>query len=132
MQLNLQPVSWLHLSYLASMNYSNSRYEFIGGIAHYNEHARTSDTVIYSNANGTGLDTSFDYIKPQATGLATTQATYNTSTTNNFLFTSDFLATFTKDLSKDFNLTVTGGISYINNQINYLAVNAGPFVCAGI
>ncbi len=125
-QLNLQPVSWLHLSYLASMNYSNSRYEFIGGIAHYNEHARTSDTVIYSNANGTGLDTSFDYIKPQATGLATTQATYNTSTTNNFLFTSDFLATFTKDLSKDFNLSITGGISYINNQINYLAVNAGP------
>src|SRR5450432_8645 len=125
-QLNLQPVSWLHLSYLASMNYSNSRYEYIGGIAHYNEHARTSDTVIYSNANGTGLDTSFDYIKPQATGLATTQATYNTSTTNNFLFTSDFLATFTKDLGKDFSLSVTGGISYINNQINYLAVNAGP------
>jgi TonB-linked SusC/RagA family outer membrane protein len=125
-QLNLQPFSWLRLSYLTSINYSNSRYEFIGGIAHYNEHARTSDTVIYSNADGTGLDTSFDYIKPQATGLATTQANYNTSTTNNFLYTSDFLATFTKDLSKDFNLAVTGGISYINNQINYLAVNAGP------
>ncbi len=125
-QLNLQPLPWLKLSYLASVNYSNSRYEFLGGIAHYNEHARTSDTVIYSNADGTGLDTAFDYIKPQATGPATTQATYNTSTTNNFLFTSDFLITGTKDISKDFNLSVTLGVSYINNQINYLAVNAGP------
>lgn len=125
-QLNLKPVSWLNLSYLTSVNYSNSRYEFIGGVAHFNNHARTSDTVIYSNADGTGLDTAFDYIKPQATGPATTQATYNTAATNNFLFTSDFLATATKDLGKDFNLSVTLGVSYINNQINYLAVNAGP------
>lgn len=124
--LNLQPVSWLKLTYLASINNSNSQYEFKGGVAHYNLHSRTSDTVIYSNADGTGLDTAFDYIKPQASGPAVTQATYNTSTTNNFLFTSDFLATFTKDLNKDFNLSVTGGISYINNRINYLAVNAGP------
>ena len=35
-QLNLQPLPWLKLSYLASVNYSNSRYEFMGGIAHYN------------------------------------------------------------------------------------------------
>src|SRR5450432_1519213 len=125
-QLILKPVSWLNLSYLASVNYSGSNYNYTGGIAHYNLHARTSDTVIYSNANGTGLDTAFDYIKPQATGPATTQAQYNTSTTSNFLFTSDFLSTFTKDLSKDFNLSVTLGISYINNRINYLAVDAGP------
>jgi TonB-linked SusC/RagA family outer membrane protein len=125
-QLNLKPLSWLQLSYLTSINYSNSRYDYIGGVAHYNNHARTSDTVIYSNADGTGLDTSFDYIKPQATGPATTQATYNTSTTNNFLYTSDFLITGTKDLGKDFNLAVTLGISYINNQINFLGVNAGP------
>lgn len=124
-QLNLQPLSWLHLSYRASVNNSSSRYEYIGGIAHYNKHAQTSDTVIYSNSAGTGLDTAFDYIKPQATGPSTTQAQYNTSTYSNFLFTSDFLATFTKDLNKDFSLTVTLGASYINNQINYLAVNAG-------
>ena len=42
------------------------------------------------------------------------------------MFTSDFLITGTKDLGKDFNLSVTLGVSYINNQINYLAVNAGP------
>ena len=57
---------------------------------------------------------------------ATTQARYNTSTYSNFLFTSDFLATATKDLNKNFNLTVTLGASYINNKINYLGVNAGP------
>ena len=125
-QLNLKPLPWLQLSYLTSVNYSGSRYEFIGGIAHYNNHARTSDTVIYSNSNGTGLDTAFEYIKPQATGPAVTQANYNTSTTSGFLYTSDFLITGTKDLGKDFNLSVTLGASYINNQINYLNVNAGP------
>ncbi|MBS1599493.1 MAG: SusC/RagA family TonB-linked outer membrane protein [Bacteroidetes bacterium] len=125
-QLNLQPLPWLKLSYLTSVNYSNSRYDYIGGIAHYNNHSRTSDTVIYSNSDGTGLDTAFEYIKPQATGPATTQANYSTSTTNNFLYTSDFLITSNNNLSKDLNLSVTLGISYIYNQINYLAVNAGP------
>ena len=67
-QLNLQALSWLHLSYRASVNNSNSRYEYIGGIAHYNTHAQTSDTVIYSNSDGTGLDTAFEYVKPQANG----------------------------------------------------------------
>ncbi|MEP7258002.1 MAG: SusC/RagA family TonB-linked outer membrane protein [Flavitalea sp.] len=125
-QLNLQPLKWLRLSYRASVNNSTSRYEYTGGIAHYNIHAQTSDTVIYSNSDGTGLDTAREYIKPQATGPSTTQAQYNTSTFSNFLFTSDFLATATKDLTKDFNLTVTLGATYINNRINYLAVNAGP------
>jgi TonB-linked SusC/RagA family outer membrane protein len=125
-QLNLKPLSWLNLSYRASVNNSSSRYEYSQGIAHYNSHAQTSDTVIYSNSAGTGLDTALEYIKPQASGPATTQANYNTSTYSNFLFTSDFLVTATKDVSKDFNLSVTLGASYINNQINYLAVNAGP------
>jgi TonB-linked SusC/RagA family outer membrane protein len=125
-QLNLQALPWLHLSYRASVNNSSSRYEFIGGIAHYNTHAQTSDTVIYSNSAGTGLDTAFDYVKPQATGPSTTQAHYNTSTYSNFLFTSDFLATATKNIATDFNLTITLGASYINNKINYLGVNAGP------
>jgi len=125
-QLNLQALSWLHLSYRASVNNSNSRYEYIGGIAHYNTHAQTSDTVIYSNSDGTGLDTAFEYVKPQASGPATTQARYNTSTYSNFLFTSDFLVTATKNINKNLNLTVTLGASYINNKINYLGVNAGP------
>lgn len=125
-QLNLQPLQWLKLSYQTSLNNSNSRYDYIGGIAHYNNHARTSDTVIYSNSDGTGLDTALEYIKPQATGPATTQAQYNTSTTSNFLYTSDFLVTTNNNLTKDLNLSVTLGISYIYNRINYLAVNAGP------
>jgi len=125
-QLNLQALPWLKLSYLTSVNFSNSRYEYLGGIAHYNNHARTSDTVIYSNSDGTGLDTAFEYIKPQATGPAVTQANYNTSTTNNFLYTSDFLISSNNNLTKDLNLAVTLGVSYIYNQINFLAVNAGP------
>src|SRR5665213_239699 len=125
-QLSLKPLPWLNLSYRASINNSSSRFDNTGGVAHYNTHAQTSDTVIYSNSAGTGLDTALEYIKPQASGPSTTQATYNTSTYSNFLFTSDFLATATKDIGKNFNVTVTLGASYINNQINYLAVNAGP------
>jgi TonB-linked SusC/RagA family outer membrane protein len=125
-QLSLQPLSWLHLSYRTSINNSSSRYEYIGGIAHYNTHSQTSDTVIYSNPTGTGLDTVLESPKFNAQGPSTTQASYNTSTYSNFLFTSDFLATATKDFNKNFKLTVTLGSSYIDNQINYLAVNAGP------
>ena len=125
-QLNLQPLSWLHLSYRASVNNSNSRYDYTQGIAHYNTHAQTSDTVIYSNPTGTGLDTVKESPKFNAQGPSTTQASYNTSTYSNFLFTSDFLVTATNDINKNFNLSVTLGTSYINNQINYLGVNAGP------
>ncbi len=82
--------------------------------------------MIYSNSTGTGLDTALEYVKPQATGPSTTPATYNTSTYSNFLFTSDFLATATRTFHKDFTLTATFGASYIDNQINFLGVNAGP------
>ena len=78
-QLNLQAFSWLNLSYRASVNNSNTKYEYIQGTAHYNKHAQTSDTVFYSNSDGTGVFSQNDYIKPQAQGLSTTQAQYNTS-----------------------------------------------------
>jgi TonB-linked SusC/RagA family outer membrane protein len=123
-QLNLKPVSWLNLTYRASVNNSNSRFESTGGAINYNTHAQTSDTVIYSNYGGTGLDTVLESPKYNAQGAQ--QATYSTSTYSNFLFTSDFIATFTKDLHKDVNLSVTAGTSYITNTINTLLVNAGP------
>ncbi len=126
LQLNLKAFSWLTLSYRASVNNANSSYEYTEGVAHYNKHAQTSDTVIYSNSDGTALDTAFDYIKPQAQGPSTTQARYNTSSSSNFLITSDFLATISKDFKKNINVTVTLGESYIDNKINYLNVNAGP------
>lgn len=125
-QLNLQALSWLNLSYRASVNTSNSKFEYMQGVAHYNKHAQTSDSVYYSNPDGTALVLHHDYIKPQAQGLSTTQARYNTSNTSNFLITSDFLATISKELKKDLMLTATLGQSYIDNQIDYLAVNAGP------
>ena len=125
-QLNLQAFSWLNLSYRASVNNSNTKYEYIQGTAHYNKHAQTSDTVFYSNSDGTGVFSQNDYIKPQAQGLSTTQAQYNTSSYSNYLLTSDFLATISKDFKNNVNLTVTLGESYIDNKIDYLAVNAGP------
>jgi TonB-linked SusC/RagA family outer membrane protein len=126
LQLNMQAFSWLNLSYRASVNNSNSKYEYLGGVAHYNKHAQTSDTVIYSNSDGTALDTAFDYIKPQASGPSTTQARYVTADYSNFLITSDFLATFSKEFKKNINVMVTLGESYIANKIDYLSVDAGP------
>jgi TonB-linked SusC/RagA family outer membrane protein len=125
-QLTLKPLSWLNLSYRASVNNSGSKFEYIQGTAHYNQHSQTSDSVYYSNPDGTALILHHDYIKPQATGLSTTLAQYNTSTYSNFLITSDFLATISKELKKNLLLTATLGQSYIDNHIDYLAVNAGP------
>ena len=67
-QLNLQAAILAESELPASVNNSSSRYEFSGG-SHITMHMRrTSDTVIYSNSDGTGLDTAFEYIKPQASG----------------------------------------------------------------
>jgi TonB-linked SusC/RagA family outer membrane protein len=123
-QLNLKPIPWLNLTYRASVNNSSSRFESTGGVVNYNTHSQTSDTVVYSNPTATGLDTVLE--SPKFNAQFPQQATYATSTYSNFLFTSDFLVTATKEINKDFNLTVTLGASYIDNQINYLLVNAGP------
>jgi TonB-linked SusC/RagA family outer membrane protein len=123
-QLNLKPLSWLNFSYRVSINHSNSRFDYTAGEYNYNTHSQTSDTVIYSNADGTALDTVHESTKFNA--AFPYQPSYQTSTTSNFLLTSDFLATVQKKLGKDISFTGTLGTSYIQNTINYLSVNAGP------
>ena len=122
-QLNLKPVPWLNFTYRASVNGTNTKYDYTSPATTFDTHSQTSDTVIYANYDGSALDTVQESPKYNAHDQ---QATYKTSTFSNFLFTSDLLITAVKDLNKDLNLNVTLGSSYIENQINYLLVDAGP------
>ena len=117
-QISVKPVSWLNLSYRAAINNISSRYEFTLGELSYSEFSKTQDTVYYSNPEGNGIVPTTESPKYVANNNAN-NAAYGTSTFNNLLFTSDFIASFNKNLSQDFNLSATLGSSYQDNKINY-------------
>ncbi len=75
-------------------------------------------TVYYSNPEGNGIVPVTESPKYVANNNEN-NAAYGTSTFNNLLFTSDFIASFNKNLSQDFNLSATLGSSYQDNKINY-------------
>jgi TonB-linked SusC/RagA family outer membrane protein len=122
--LGLKPTSWLSFSYRAAVNFASTRYDYTQGEQLFNNHAMTSDTVVYSNPSGTGLDTVLE--SPKYNALSPTQAAYLTNTNSNFLFTSDLVMTITKNLFPSITMVANLGTSYIDNQINSLTVNAGP------
>jgi TonB-linked SusC/RagA family outer membrane protein len=123
--LQLKPFKWLNLSYRLGMNYTGEKYEYTQAEADYNQHSLNDDSAYFSNSNGTGivLTTGFGS-KWIATNNGYTQPAYNTYQSSNFLLTSDFVATATTKFARDFDLNGSLGTSYVDNQINYLAVNA--------
>jgi len=122
--LGLKPTSWLNLSYRLSLNNLARTNDIANAGYTYSDFAANGSTaVVYSNPAGTGYDTVQESPKFNAQGNPL--PTYVTTTFNNFLVTSDFLATFNKNLNKDFNLIATLGTTYLDNQIKGTQINAG-------
>jgi len=121
----LKPTKWLNLSYRLGMNYTGQKYEYKQAEADYNQHSLNDDSAYFANTNGTGITLTTGFgSKWIATNNGYTQPYYTTSQSTNFLLTSDFVATATTKFAKDFDLNGSIGTSYVDNQINYLNVNA--------
>jgi TonB-linked SusC/RagA family outer membrane protein len=124
MHLSLKPVSWLNLSYRLALTNVNRKYDAMVADKTYSTYAINNPIIYYSNPAGNGIDTVTDEGTKYNAGHGS-QATYYTYSYSNFLVTSDFLASFDHSLNKDFNLKVTAGVTYIDNQINNTYINAG-------
>jgi len=123
--LQLKPTSYLTFSYRLSLNNLNRANDIQNaGVTYTTFASKNSDSVYYSNPAGNGIirvDESPKFNASQGNSLPT----YVTTNFNNFLVTSDFLATFNKNLTRDFNLVATVGTTYIDNQIKGSQINAG-------
>jgi len=130
LQLNLKPLKWVNLSYRLTASEWTSRYEYIQNPKTYSTYARTNSTVIYSSPSGNKFDTVLESPKFTASsaGVNGIAATYTNSNYNNFLLTSDFVASVDKNLSSKFNLKASLGTSYIDNTISGIYVNAPALV----
>ncbi len=124
MHLQLKPVSWLTLGYRLALTNLSRKYDATVADKTYSTYAINNPKIYYSNPTGTGIDTVTDEGTKYNAGHGS-QATYYTYSYSNFLVTSDFIASFDHNLSKDFNLKVTVGTTYMDNQINNTYINAG-------
>ena len=125
MHLNLHPWSWLNLSYRLSLNDIYGHNTTTGNPETFSEYSDTSLNVYYSNPAGNGVILS----RGEGTKFiaqSPSQASYSTWTDNNMLLTSDFLASFDKNVSKDINLKFNVGTTYVDNKIVNTYINAGP------
>jgi hypothetical protein len=124
-QLQLKPTKWLNFAYRLSLNNSTEKYEYRQGEADYSVYSATNDTVFFSNKTGTGVVPITDWgAKWIEANNGYKQPAYNTYNASNFLLTSDFVTSINTSLSKDFSLNGSIGTSYLDNQINFLDVNA--------
>jgi TonB-linked SusC/RagA family outer membrane protein len=123
--LSLKPLKWMTLSYRLGTNYSTEKYDYTQNAALYNAHSLTDDSAYLSNADGTGvtLTTGFGS-KWIAQNNSYLQPSYNTYTASNFLLTSDFVASAQTKFADKWELSGNIGTSYIDNQIQFLGVNA--------
>ena len=122
-QLGLKPFKWLNLSYRTAVNNISSRSEYKGAEIKYSNYALTDPRVVFSNADGTGVDTTTDVgAKYQATADNPHPASYNTANFNNFLFSTDFLASVNTTVGTDFSVSGTLGYSYLDNKISYTPI----------
>ena len=123
MHLALRPLSWLNFSYRLAMTNLSRRYEATQADETFSQYSQNNPLLFYSNAAGNGVDSVTNegtkYIAAHGS-----QATYSTYSYSNFLVTSDFLASVDKNLSKDFNLKVTLGTTYMDNRITNTYINA--------
>ncbi|MBS1662201.1 MAG: SusC/RagA family TonB-linked outer membrane protein [Bacteroidetes bacterium] len=123
MHLQLKPVSWLTLSYRLALTNLGRKFDFTQADKTYSNYAIKNTLIYYSNPDGTGvIPVTNEGAKYNASHGS--QANYYTYNFNNFLVTSDFVATFDHNLSKDFNLKATIGTTYMDNQINNQYINA--------
>ena len=125
MQLSIKPVDWLTLSYRGAITEIIGLYEYTGAPHTYSNFSKTDKRVVYANNNG-GYDTVLESAKyiANSAGANGSPATYRNGSGNNLLFSSDFLASFSKDITKDFSLKVNAGISYLDNKKSYNSVGA--------
>ena len=124
-QLNLKPTKWLNFSYRLAMNSLDRKWEYNVQEEDYSDFSKTNTVAVFSNANGTGIDTLPNWgPKWIAVNNGLTAPTYETYNYSNFLLTSDLLATAVTDLGKNFNLRVTLGTTYIDNKITEVGINA--------
>ncbi|HEY6978894.1 MAG TPA: SusC/RagA family TonB-linked outer membrane protein [Chitinophagaceae bacterium] len=122
-QLNVRPFKWLNLSYRASVDNTSGRFEYKGLEIKYSQYALTDTRVVYSNPDGTGVDTVSESAKYIAVSDNPHPASYQTADGNILLFSSDFLASFNTNFYKDFELNSTIGMTYLDNKINYTPIN---------
>ena len=124
MRLGLKPLSWLTFSYRLAMNNGSATNEIKNADQNYSSFASgQSKVVLYSNYDGTGVDTAIESPKYDAS-LGNVQANYSTIAYTNFLVTSDFVASIDKEINKSFNVKVNLGTTYVGNKITYQGINA--------
>ncbi len=119
--LSLQATKWLNLSYRIAASYSTNNFENKNYGKSYSSYAKTDKTVIYSNPEGTAFDTVLEAAKFNSTDL---QPSFTQSKSDNFLITSDLLATFSKAIGKDFDLKLIAGTSFNDNKITFNSIGA--------
>lgn len=124
LQLNLKPWKWLNLSYRTAITSINTRYEYKNAGYKYTAYAHNDPRIVFANYDATAFDTVTAFgSKAIAANDALPQ--YATSSFNNFLFSTDFIASVTTPIAKDFNLNGTVGYSYLDNTIKYSGINTG-------
>jgi hypothetical protein len=125
LHLGLKPTSWLNFSYRLAANYWGRNNSVSNAGETYSTYASTqSDTVMFSNAAGNGVVPYTNQGLKYNASLGNSLPSFSTTTYNNFLITSDFLATFHKNVSKQFNVTATVGTTYVDNRISGQQIGA--------
>jgi TonB-linked SusC/RagA family outer membrane protein len=124
--LVLKPTSWLNFGYRLSLNDLSRNNNVSNAGQTYSTFAASNDSLYYSNAAGNGVNLVTSEGTKYNASLGNSQPTYQTTSYTNYLITSDFLATFHRNLTKDFLLTVTLGTTYLDNKITGQQINAGP------
>ncbi len=129
-QLNFKASRWLNFSYRVAVNTNSQKQEHTVNPRVYSAYSLTDTRIIYSKPDGSGFDTVRESPKSIAvsSGNLGTAASFSSGNTSNFLITSDFLASVDQKLSRNFNLKLTLGSSYINNKRTGVYVNAPALV----
>ncbi len=130
MHFGLKLAKWLNLSYTVSVNTNSSKQEHTLNPINYSKYTLTDPHIIYSNPNGTGVDTVVESPKSIAVsaGTAGTPGSYFSGNFTNFLLTSDFLINVEQKINKNFNFKATLGTSYVDNKRTGIFVNAPALV----
>lgn len=117
----LQATKELSFTYRLAATYSANDFDNQNQGKTYSTYAKTDTRVIYSNPEGTGFDTVDEAPKFNSTDV---QPSFFQSKSNNFLITSDFLATFDKNIGKDFNIKLIAGTAFNDNKITSNSLGA--------
>ena len=117
----LQATKELSFTYRLAATYSANDFDNQNQGKTYSTYAKTDTRVIYSNPDGTGFDTVDEAPKFNSTDV---QPSFFQAKSNNFLITSDFLATFDKNIGKDFNVKLIAGTAFNDNKITSNSLGA--------